>query len=120
MIGFVHKLDDLGTMENHKISCFYGSKDKSQLYEDQVAPVNLGQGNQTNSTLETSEAPSKRGAVNLYDKHNATAETDDFIAHINGNQNIYGWKANTCMLQKSHKDYHCDSEHHSFVQTDGN
>lgn len=46
MVGFLHRIDDVGTMESHKITCFYASKDKSQLYEDQ-ANIALTQGNKT-------------------------------------------------------------------------
>ena len=46
MIGFVHKVDEITSMENHKVSCFYAAKDKKQLYEDQVAPVALTQAEQ--------------------------------------------------------------------------
>lgn len=43
MIGFVHNMTDTGTMDAHKITCFYAEKDAKQLYEDQVAPVKLNQ-----------------------------------------------------------------------------
>ena len=48
MVGFVHKLDDIGTFDAHKISCFYASKDKAHLYEDQVA-LQLAQGKNISS-----------------------------------------------------------------------
>ena len=37
MVGFVMKKDEKNTMENHTITCFFAEKDKSQLYEEQVA-----------------------------------------------------------------------------------
>jgi len=64
MIGFVHKTDEIGTMDNHKVSCFYAAKDKTQLYEDQVA-FSLSQGNQTASEAKI-EPPRKRGASNMF------------------------------------------------------
>lgn len=41
MIGFVHNMTDAGSMDAHKISCFYAEKDQKQLYENQVAPIKL-------------------------------------------------------------------------------
>ena len=36
MIGFVHNISDTGTMDAHKITCFYAEKDQKTLYENQV------------------------------------------------------------------------------------
>lgn len=44
-------------------------------------------------------------ANNLFMKHVPSDETDLYITHINDNQHHYTWTANTCMLQKHHKDY---------------
>ena len=93
MIGFVHKVDEITSMENHKVSCFYAAKDKKKLYEDQVAPVALTQAEQKKV-----EPPKKRGAKNLFAAHDASDESDFFISHINENPHLYTWKANTCML----------------------
>jgi hypothetical protein len=42
--------------------------------------------------------------------HKASNETDKAISFINTNN--FGWKADTCMLQTSHKDYgsHCGKD----------
>lgn len=41
----------------------------------------------------------------MFLKHKPSDETDLLITHINENQHHYTWTANTCMLQKHHKDY---------------
>lgn len=122
MIGFVHKLDDLGTFDAHKISCFYAAKDKKHLYEDQVA-LQLSQGKNASLSQMASEdvsnaIPKKRGAVNIFAEHEASESTDAFIKHINDNGHHYTWKANTCMLSTSHRDYKCeeDSETNNLIQ----
>jgi hypothetical protein len=43
MIGFVHNTTDVGSMDAHKLTCFYAEKDAKNLYEDQVAPIKLNQ-----------------------------------------------------------------------------
>lgn len=44
-------------------------------------------------------------AGNLFLKHVPSDETDLYISHVNDNQHLYTWTANTCMLQTHHKDY---------------
>jgi hypothetical protein len=39
MVGFVQNISTSGTFEQHPVTCFFGHKDFSQLYENQVAPV---------------------------------------------------------------------------------
>jgi hypothetical protein len=36
MIGFLHNMSEPSSFESHPVTCFYGVKDKTQLYEDQV------------------------------------------------------------------------------------
>lgn len=119
MIGFVHNMSMPSSFEEHPVTCFYGTTDKSQLYEDQVAPAaSLNQVQvdgveidvslvQTNK--ESTPAPKKQGgksrsdksfntAGNLFLKHKPSDEMDLLISHINDNQHIYTWQANTCML----------------------
>lgn len=122
MIGFVHNMTDTGSMDAHKISCFYAEKDQKQLYENQVAPIKLNQADgsafeqdalevhllQTKSEIETGSkmtefalSKKQRGhkkANNLFMKHVPSDETDLYITHINDNQHHYTWTANTCML----------------------
>jgi hypothetical protein len=43
MVGFMQNRNHTGTMEEHPITCFYAEKDKSMLYEMQVAGVNKTQ-----------------------------------------------------------------------------
>lgn len=38
--------------------------------------------------------------------------------HINENQHLYAWQANTCMLSKDHPSYSCDSHETELVQID--
>jgi hypothetical protein len=40
MVGFLHNTSEPSTFEKHPVTCFYGMKDKSQLYEEQIASVN--------------------------------------------------------------------------------
>lgn len=48
MIGFVHNLTDTGSMDAHKITCFYAEKDQKNLYENQVGkPLNFTQINRS-------------------------------------------------------------------------
>ena len=43
MVGFLQNRNHTGTMEEHPVTCFYAEKDKSRLYESQVAGVNKTQ-----------------------------------------------------------------------------
>lgn len=111
MIGFVHNLTDVGSMKEHKVTCFFAQKDKKNLYEDQVAPIKLNQQNdyENEQNLLQTKAESKvvahekkprgdRYAGNLFMKHVPSDKTDLMISHINENQHLYSWTANTCML----------------------
>ena len=48
--------------------------------------------------------------VNLHQAHVPSNETDKAISFINNNN--FGWKADTCMLQSTHPEYgtHCDKK----------
>ena len=43
MVGFMQNKNHTGTMEEHPITCFYAEKDKTMLYEAQVAGLNKTQ-----------------------------------------------------------------------------
>lgn len=55
MVGFVQDRSLKGTMEDHPITCFFAEKDKTRLYEEQVAGVDPKQSlNQQGSQQEVS------------------------------------------------------------------
>lgn len=45
-------------------------------------------------------------------------QSDDRIMHINENQHMYAWTANTCMLSKDHPSYACNIDNTELVEID--
>lgn len=138
MIGFMQNLNTSGTMYEHQLTCFYAEKDKTQLYENQVAraaPASHAQkdakiafdevvvsyvqteGLEKENTTKASETkldePRKRQSVkkNGFLEMKPSSELNAQIEHVNSKN--YTWKANTCLLTKDHQSYNktlCEQE----------
>ena len=119
MVGFVSDTSVESSLESHKITCFYAEKDQKHLYEDQVAPVKLTQQASSDAQMSirnggddlvihlaqvSSESPRTYSPKkpNLFAAHVPSDVTDEYIETINSNDEPFGWKANPCMLSKTH------------------
>ena len=104
MVGFVQDRNHSGSMEKHRVQCFYGealpNKDDSASLAQSEDVIHLAQ------TKAKREVLPKQG--NLFEQHVPSDASDMLIEYINKDDKL-PWKANTCMLQKSHPSYQCDS-----------
>lgn len=125
MVGFVQTIPTITgekySVAEHKASCFYGMQDKKYNIETTTEEAakeikyatisSHGPQEVTNIQLEsdinrvfehsTPRAHNKRS--NPHHDHVPSDEMDLLIQTIN--ENDFGWKADTCKLQKSHKMY---------------
>lgn len=76
--------------------------------EGEAAAVQLDTEGSTPAAPQRSWSRGKH--ANLFAEFKKSDEADKRISHINDNPELYTWKANPCLLQKSHPDYAACSE----------
>lgn len=92
MIGFAQNLENRSSIDKHTVTCFYGRKIPGTVGKESQSIAQAG-----------SEGPLKRSAGNSFARHVPSEVTDAYIQKVN-DMNL-SWKANTCMLSKSHPGY---------------
>ena len=135
MIGFVQHIPSINTKESygmvdHKVQCFYGMQETHYDMEDtvqvktesdtvkvavitnqnKIATQPVESINTQLSDVKDSVLRKSQNRFNAHHSHTPSDETDKAIMFINS-QN-FGWKADTCKLQKHHAEYgaHCEQE----------
>lgn len=115
MVGFV-KSGKEGSLEQHPIQCFYGvkkdaeatDKEEARQARAQLAEDESRKGSvilaQTSSQHQTDIKKRRGKKHNPFAAHKPSADSDLYITAVNANPHSV-WKANPCMLTKTHPDY---------------
>lgn len=125
MVGFVYDQAHKGTLKKHPVQCFFARKEPDLLLAKKKEEEKAHEVKDSHKHMSLAQEPmqqmalrDRRKNVNLFEAHKPSKEMDDRITHINENQHLYSWKANTCMLSKDHPSYSCDNHDVELIQLD--